>query len=226
MSKFLLFLLLISVGITLNAEAIKESLHDAAMCSPALYKRMIEHGTYKGEIPNCEDNLRALLAKGADPKAKDREGKTPLHHAIKWGNLDLAKILLVAGASTEEIDIDSQTALMISIREYAIQQYQDRKKLPYMQGSALPVIKLLLEYHANPNIKFPGRFNEEGDQTIPYTSGYTPLTLAARHCWADVAHSLLSAGADTKLARSDGATPEFLSRYYECNDVSKLFTKP
>ena len=226
MKKIFLSVFFLSIFVDSNAQPTEESIHDAASCSEATYKRMKENGTFKGEIPNCARNLRVLLDNGADSNEKGRHKQTPLHIAAKWGNLELARILLDSGALVDEVDIDSQTPLMIAMKNYILQKYNESRNMSYSQGSALPVIQLLLKYHANPNTTFPGGFYELHADRVPYTSGYTALTLAARHCWVEVAQSLLEEGADPELPRADGATPEYLSRYHKCNDVLSLVTKP
>ncbi len=46
---------------------------------------------------------KLLLEHGADPHARDHEGKTPLHHAAQ-SSLDCVKLLLAAGADIKARD--------------------------------------------------------------------------------------------------------------------------
>lgn len=52
---------------------------------------------------------RALLIGGADPDVKNAQGRTPLHNAAGWCDLDTVRILIEAGADTSMADIDGQT---------------------------------------------------------------------------------------------------------------------
>lgn len=45
-----------------------------------------------------EEAVRVLLANGADPNTRDREGITPLHAAASAGYADIVKMLLASGA--------------------------------------------------------------------------------------------------------------------------------
>ena len=47
--------------------------------------------------------VERLLAAGADPNAKDNEGKTPLHYAAQ-NTLDCVKLLVAAGADLQARD--------------------------------------------------------------------------------------------------------------------------
>lgn len=42
---------------------------------------------------------RVLLKHSADPEAKQQDGRTPLHEAGKWGQADIAQLLLQGGSS-------------------------------------------------------------------------------------------------------------------------------
>jgi uncharacterized protein len=44
--------------------------------------------------------VRLLLAHKADPNLADREGATPLAHALQRGQRDIAQLLRAAGART------------------------------------------------------------------------------------------------------------------------------
>lgn len=49
--------------------------------------------------PDALPLVQALLARGADPDARDRMGRSPLDHALGLGRLDLVEALVAAGAS-------------------------------------------------------------------------------------------------------------------------------
>lgn len=78
----------------------------------------------------------ALLANGADPNAKSKEGEPILHYAVWRGDLDRLEDLLKAGADPNLADRHGQTAL-----EGAI-----------WRGN-VGVVRLLLRYGADPNRK-------------------------------------------------------------------------
>jgi ankyrin repeat protein len=52
-----------------------------------------------------------LLEKGADPTAQDKDGKTPLHFASEWGNVEDIQMLLERGADPTTQDKDGKTPL-------------------------------------------------------------------------------------------------------------------
>ncbi len=63
------------------------------------------------EGPTERRRVVLLLAHGADVNAADADGWTPLMRAAFWGDLPLAKMLLVHGARRKARDKGGHTAL-------------------------------------------------------------------------------------------------------------------
>jgi uncharacterized protein len=61
------------------------------------------------------DDVRALLARGADPDARDEERRPALAVAITDGHGDIARLLLEAGADPDLCDRDRFTALDLAV---------------------------------------------------------------------------------------------------------------
>lgn len=61
--------------------------------------------------------VQQLLADGADPKAADRSGMTPLHLAAVYGKPDVAQALCAVGARPDAVDQEGATPLHYAARE-------------------------------------------------------------------------------------------------------------
>lgn len=95
-------LLLLQQGATVKAAE--------EMCTPPLLHDAIRVGLSK-------EVLAALIKAGADAKAEDDNGQTPLHVAARTGNEEALELLAANGCPLEAADKDNRTALDIAQRE-------------------------------------------------------------------------------------------------------------
>ncbi len=95
--------------------------------------------------------VRSLLEEGADPNVAQGDGLTALHLAVQEGNLEMAEVLLGAGARVEaKTRIGGYTPLHLASR-----------------GAHTSVVRALIEAGADPG-------------AVTTTTGVTPLHLAAK----------------------------------------------
>ncbi|HXG90513.1 MAG TPA: ankyrin repeat domain-containing protein [Vicinamibacterales bacterium] len=110
--------------------------------------------------------VRALLKQGSDVNASQGDGMTALHWAASHGDLELAQMLIYAGANLRaSTRINGYTPLFLASRE----------------GNA-PIVEMLLKAGA--------------DAKAVSATGSTPLMLAAAAGNVDAVTMLLDAGAD------------------------------
>ena len=125
---------------------------------------------------------RALLAEGASPDSRDRNGSTPLMLVSFTQQDEIARLLLEKGASLDLQSRDGSTALHVAARfdnTVGARLLLDRKANPDLRDGTgatplktavafgrLEVARLLLSARANPN--------------LPDKNGVTPLMAAAQ----------------------------------------------
>jgi ankyrin repeat protein len=126
------------------------------------------------------EEVRALIASGADVNAPQGDGMTALHWAAERRDLDMTRLLLGAGASVTAVTrIGSYTALHLASKA----------------GSG-PIIQALLDAGSDVN-------------AVTTTTGVTPLHLAAASGQAQAVTALLDRGADANARDGSewGQTP-------------------
>ena len=140
-----------------------------------------------GQSATYVNEVRALLAKGADPNlpgAGDR-GRTALHAAARIGAAATLQALMEAGGNPNRRDEDGNTPLHLAAGT-ALSNL--------MVDESIASIRVLLRGGA--------------DAGTANARGRTPLHLAAaRHDRAGGVAALLRAGADPNRKDRDGATP-------------------
>lgn len=158
-----------------------------------------------------------LLSKGADAKQKFKAKQADiscLEVAAQEGLLEIAELLVNAGADIHEKSFHGHTPLRIAARNGRAQlvKYFIAKggevdsrgtdgATPLEHAASkghLDIVMMLVENGANINIQ-----DKEGD---------FPLGEAAKSGYLDVVNYLLSKGADTRLKNQEGNTAEELAR--------------
>jgi ankyrin repeat protein len=149
----------------------------------------------------CSAIVKLLLSKGADPKAKDAASMTALDLAAQAGDAESVRLLLAAGADANAPSSAGLTPLM------------------YAEMSCnLDIVKQLLANHASVNAR-----NTNGGQVKfgpIQLIDLTPLHIAAPYCNAEMARTLVDAGADPNALDVRGMTPLMLSVASETQDAA------
>ncbi len=150
-----------------------------------------------------------LFSEAGVPKPCDRDGDSPLHHAVRWGRIEVARNLIRLGHDVNIRGLYGATPLHLALRESSEEManllLEHRAQLDLRDefgctplhdaaGRAEPnAITLLLDAGANPN----GRD----------AYGNSPLHLAARAGRLDAVELLLEAGAQPGTPNELGKTP-------------------
>ncbi|XP_049797542.1 poly [ADP-ribose] polymerase tankyrase-1-like [Schistocerca nitens] len=129
------------------------------------------------------EELRALLAAGADVRARDMffGNMTALHKAAWKGQVEAARCLLGGGAEVDARDSDQNTPLHLAA----------------WHGQPA-MVRLLVASHAHPDAR--------------KSNWWTPLHYAAMNGQREAAAALLEAGADREAKDKNGRTPLDFSR--------------
>jgi ankyrin repeat protein len=150
-------------------------------------------------------SAKLLLAKGARVDDLDVWGGSALRIAIEPNNVDIATLLLEAGADVNNYVDDStsigeqsgNTSLMSAISWFSL------RRDPTM-------IRLLLQHRADVNYRNVLEYDEECDKTTSGKCtfrGQTALTRATSDGYYTVVKLLLESGADPLLPRTDDKAP-------------------
>ncbi|MGH9604735.1 MAG: ankyrin repeat domain-containing protein, partial [Terracidiphilus sp.] len=137
------------------------------------------------------DEVRSLLAGGADPNLANDDGAT----ALMWAAYDLkkTKLLIERGAAVNAQSSDKRTALLVASGKF---------------GNS-PVVNLLLEHGADPSAHSPGLVGWD----------VTPLAEAAYVGDASIMKLLLAHGADARAAGPLALCNALLSGCSECSGL-------
>jgi quinoprotein dehydrogenase-associated probable ABC transporter substrate-binding protein len=188
----------------------------AASVSLAQVDEWLAHGSdVTTELNNAvmaDDQKRVaylLEKKHASVSAQDRQGETPLHHAIIMASPSMVEYLIAHGANVNERDRDGWTPIMTAA---------------YLDSAE--DVKILAKHGADPNARSAQNFTplsiasqygkndaavaliEAGadpSQTVG-EGGYTPLMLATANHAEPLVHALLKKGADVNAKNSGGVT--------------------
>jgi ankyrin repeat protein len=133
---------------------------------------------------------------GQGLEAKDAMGRTALHFMVEAGSLEMATLLLSAGANAATTDKDGESPLLSAVKL-----------------GRLDIMKVLLKHMA-------GHGLEAKDKR-----GGTALHWAVEEDRADMVTLLLSAGASTMAATPKGKTPLILAAINGCVSIAEALLK-
>lgn len=165
-----------------------------------------------------------LLTNGAQTQVQDRDGNTPLHHAMRSTDAAVAALLLDAGADKEAINKEGYTPLALACQaaNWRVARYMLERKASVEPMLAVPVliaaagaeddeigIRLLHKHKAKIDIR-------DGRQR-------TPLMIAAEAGLVEVVSVLVELGAQLNLQDEQGTTAYmFAAQHGEVDVINAL----
>ena len=172
--------------------------------------------------------VQRLIDMGVDPEATyEKEGWSTLHIAAQRNHVDVARTLLVSGASVDPEDNRNAKPLQWALRH----KHLELAELLIQHGASIDVrwrdgyafinheakdgkndtLRFMLNHGADPNTR---------DHRYGY--GTTPLHCAARHDRLKAATILLEFGADVNAKTEEGITPLDMTDYSKKQNVAQL----
>ena len=190
---------------------------------------------------NDADAVDLLIAAGADAKAGNRYGATPLSEAASLGNARIIEALLKAGANPNTRDTsDGETVLMVTARSgnadavrallehgadvNATESYRKQTALMWAAAERHPdVVKVLLAHGAD--WKLMSSYRETrlpklsaASSITPFSrGGFTAFLFAAREGDIETAKVMLDAGVDinqTDIDNTSGLVVSIMNKHY------------
>ncbi len=153
-----------------------------------------------------------LLANGARTDVADRDGNTPLHHAMRSTDAAVAALLLDAGAAIEAVNGDGFTPLALACQaaNWRVARYMLERKAKTDPAGAQPVI-LAAAGAEDDEIGIRLLHKHKAKIDARGHGGRTPLMVAAEAGLLEVVEALLELGAQVNLQDEAGLSAYMLA---------------
>ena len=185
-----------------------------------LESRLSDRGSW-APLSDLPARARQLLAAGIPVDGSKPGGSTALFQTIQPNNVDIAQLLLKAGANPNIVLRPAPNTTDYSRGPTTLIQ----AIVNYNLHLDPTLIRLLLEAGANPNFRSEGEYVNDPDMgpaVQNQLAGVTALHIAAENGYLSISKLLLDHGADPHMARSDGALPADIARKNRHKDVAAL----
>lgn len=200
----------------------------AALLLPVTVHAAAPQGLHEAVYANDLPEVKRLIASGADVRATNLLGATPMMLAAVTGDTQMIRTLLDAGADPDSTNEEGQTALMVVARTgnvesarlllrrgadiNATERWGGQDALMWAAAQGQPgMIGLLVSKGAQVNARstvrdWQRRVTAEGRPKDMNRGGFTPLLFAAREGCVACLKALLAGGADIDLPDPDDVT--------------------
>ncbi len=152
--------------------------------------------------------MKALLARGVSPNARNSLGIAPLAMAADGGHLEIMRILVAAGA-----EVDAGSTFGTPLTFAATWGRAEAARYLLEKGAAVAasrpdrITPLMLAARANDLQTVRALLARKAERDAVDTSGATALSHAARHGSVEAVRALLDAGAKVEAADAQGWAP-------------------
>lgn len=155
------------------------------------------------------DAVMTLLANGADPRSRDSEGNTALHHAARSTDPGVAALLLDAGAAINTLNDEGWNALGIACEagNWRLAKFLlDRRGQPEPEGGQ-PALLACAQSSDDDAAGVQLLLRHKAKVDARGTGGRTALMLACANGHLGMASALLDAHADADARDEEGLRP-------------------
>ncbi|MBF0147498.1 MAG: ankyrin repeat domain-containing protein [Magnetococcales bacterium] len=167
---------------------------------------------------------QTLLSKGADVKAVNSEGRTPLILAANRGNVEMVQLLLKQGAEVDAKDTQGYTALMMAAlagQDKVITILMDNKANPETKH-ACGCTALMFAAEKGHDKAVQALIDKGADVNAKSEEGMTALMLASKSGHVDAVATLIAAKALVNEMNKEGATARLLATEFGHDEVQML----